>query len=324
MQEPVDASGNPLPDTIKTKPLATIKGPSGAIVALAFSPDRSLLAVARREGEGRIWDVGGTPGQRSVFGASDSKYGSLAFSPNGRTLVVGSGSLDGRVKLLDVTEKLPCELATLRGGRGAVHAVAVSPDSKLVAGVGEDRTLRVWEPGSSTRDEPRSQLAGHAGTITCLAFAPDSQGVATAARDATVRLWSLGRIRSWQRASFPHPGEVTSVAWSADGKLVATGCQDGIARVWDPTGIKTSPLAQLGRSGPAIRLVAFSSEKGILVTVGEDMKVINWDPHVGRVVRDWQLPACDQPALALTRDGRYLAMGKTDGVVEIFRVAERR
>src|SRR5207244_13632226 len=83
------------------KPVAVLKGNTNGVLSLAFSPDRTLLAVAGGEGGGRIWEIGATPRERAGF-AFGNKLQSLAFSPNGRTLVAGSGSLDGRIRLFDV------------------------------------------------------------------------------------------------------------------------------------------------------------------------------------------------------------------------------
>src|SRR5262245_49584635 len=216
------------------KAVATLRGHGDSIISMAFANDRSLLASASKDGKARLWEVGAVARERSILDTRGDPFSSLAFAPNGRMLAAGSGSLNGWVRVIDVSDKAAKEVAVCKGGRGTVHAVAFAPDGKSVAGAGEDRTLRVWEVGSS-KGEPRTQLAGHSKTIRALAFAPDSQGIATASQDTTVRLWSLSRIRSSERASLPHKTEVTGVVWSADGKTVATLSQDAVIRFWDPT-----------------------------------------------------------------------------------------
>src|SRR5262249_3314166 len=218
-------------------------------------------------------------------------------------------------------EKPPVETAILRGARGSIEAVAFSPDGRLVAGGGEDRTLRVWEPGPSFRGQPLAQLAGHTRAITALAFSPDGHGLATGGRDSTVRLWTVTRIRSSEWAALAHPGEVTALTYSSDGKMLATACPDHVIRLWDPVSIKPSVQAELrGHAGP-IRLLLIPPKTQVLVSVGDGPKVMNWDLQTNRVVREWELPAATISGVALTPDGRYLAVGSADGRVDVFRVA---
>jgi len=304
-------------------PVATLRAFAGGCATLVFSRDRSLLASAGGDSDGRLWDISGAPRERSRFGEGMTRINSLAISPNGRTLVAGSGTLDGRIKLLDITEKLPREIVTLRGPRGVVNAVAVSPDNKRVAAGGEDRTLRVWEAGPNFREDATNQLPGHTGTIRAIAFAADSQSAATASADASVRVWTLSRIRSSQRAVFPHPLEVKCLAWSPDGKLIATGDQAGIVRIWEAVAVKSTARYELPKSIANLRLLSFTPDSRTLVSASA-ATVQNWDPHTGQLLREWNLPAGDLSSVALTEDGRYLATGKADGVISIFRVAEKR
>jgi WD40 repeat protein len=316
----------PVLPTNPAKLLVELKGHTTAVTALAFTPDRCLLASASRDGSARVWDVGSSkPGERGVVRRPGETFRAVAFAPNGRKLAVGSGSESGLVWLFDIPEKekTPQECATLRGGRGAVHALAFSPDGKVVAGAGEDQTIRLWEPGPAFRGDPRTLMLGHAKPVAAAAFAPDGQSIVTASADSTARLWTLSRIRSSQRASLPHLGEVGSLAYTPDGKTLATTCRDGVIRLWDLTAIRPAVRVEIpAPAGGARALIA--PDAMTLVGVGDGTRVTNWDLRTGKALREWEVPGGPATAVALTADGRYLARGTPGGPIELYRVAEKR
>jgi len=311
--------------TNEAKPIASLAGHTDRVITLTFSPDRCFLASSSRDGSARIWDVAHRrPRDRGILESHGDPVHGLAFSPNGRRLAIGSAALNGFVWVFDITEKHPQEVAVLKGARGAVDALAFSPDSKLVAGAGEDGTLRVWEPYPGTTGAPRTQLIGNRGPVRTLAFAPDGQGAASVASDSAVRLWGLSRIRSSERAAIPHATEVRCVAYSPDGKTLATGGNDQVIRLWDLTAITPRLRCEFKSHSGAVRELVFTPEGRTLVSVGDDLRVINWDTTTAKLAQEWQLAGVTPACFALTLDGRYLACGTTGGTIEVYRVAEKR
>ena len=307
------------------KPIVALKGHTAEVVALTFSPDRCLLASASADGTARVWNVSGSKtGERSVLRKGGDRFHALAFAPNSRALAVGSGAPSGAIWLYDVTEAAAQDAGMLRGSRGSVEGLCFSADGKQLAGAGEDRTVRVWEPRPNTSSDPRAMLVGHTQAVKALVFAPDGTGLATAARDGTVRVWSVGRIRSTERAALAHPSEVNAVAYSADGKTLATAAHDGVIRLWDLTAIKPTVRMELkGTAGP-VRSVLVLADGDTVVGAGDDLRVRNWSARTGKQLREWELPGKPATRFAFTVDGRYLAKGEPGGPIEVFRVAEKR
>jgi WD40 repeat protein len=286
---------------------------------MAFSPDRSQLAVASADGPTRLWDVGGNFKERGSIGSSGAKFTALAFSRS-NVLALGAGTLDGAIRLYDVSDKSPRELTGLKGAHGSINALAFSPDGKIAVGAGEDRFLRIWEVAAA--GPPRAELKGHGGAIRALAFTPDGQGLSSAADDG-VRLWAVSRIRSWERASLPQP-QATAVTYSADARTLVTGSRDGLIRLWDTTVVCKAPRTELRRQPGSVRQLVMSADGGTLAGIADGPKVTNWELPSGLEKHEWVIPAAEVGASALTADGRYLALGGLDGVVQIYRVAESR
>jgi WD40 repeat protein len=305
--------------------IARLGGHSGGALVLAFSPDRGALASGGRDGVSRLWDFGsGSPGERATLGPSGRRVQSLAYSRNGQSIAAGSGSLDGIVWIFDISGKGPREAFTLRGARGALNALAFSPDGQLLAGAGEDRALRIWEPTPGSRGEPRAHLAGHTGPIRSVAFAPDGQSCATGSDDSSVRLWTVNRIRSTEKAVLQHPAGVTSVAFMPDGQTLLTGARDGVIRQWNVAAAKPDKRAEWPAQAGGIRLLIIPPDGRSLVSVADGPRAVCWDLAAGRPLREWGLPAGAQAAVAVTGDGRYLAMGRDSGSIEVYRIAEKR
>ncbi|WP_158220993.1 helix-turn-helix domain-containing protein [Kineosporia sp. R_H_3] len=120
---------------------------------------------------------------------------SLAFAPDGRTLVAGAKDLLAHVWTLAAPAGavVPAPGAapdaggarTLSGAQSYVNAVAFSPDgTTLVAGSADSRT-RVYD----TATYGLVADVGNPGPLTAAVYLPGGSGFATAGADGAVRLW---------------------------------------------------------------------------------------------------------------------------------------
>jgi len=147
--------------------LRTLTGHSGAVTAVAVTPDERRAVSASEDKTLKVWDLASGRELRTFTGHS-GLVRAVAVTPDGQRAV--SASHDQTLKVWDLASG--CELCTLTGHSDQVTAVAVTPDGQRAISASGDRTVKVW--GLAGRRELRT-LTGHWDWVTAVAVTPDGQ-----------------------------------------------------------------------------------------------------------------------------------------------------
>ncbi len=114
----------------------------GAIQALTFSADGSLLAAAVADGSTRIWQVRDGTLQQQLR-QEETAVTALTFSPDGELLITGLAN--GRLQIWQVADgALIHELET---DTAVIHSITLAPDGTLLAVANANGTIFIWQLG---------------------------------------------------------------------------------------------------------------------------------------------------------------------------------
>jgi len=240
-----------------------------------YSPDGRWLAWAGKGGDAWVRpSAGGAPRRLGVDGArrSASPYAvpqSLAFSPDGRLLVVAGR--DWSLRVWDPATG--AQLASYAGHGAAVQTIAFAPDGQGVVSADEGGELHRWDPRTGA---PESRWPAHQGLIRGLVALPRGR-TWSAGHDGLLRLWRGPREQREVRV--PGVTQIGGLALSPDGRWLAVLDTRGPAVLVDAVrGARVAAVADRERAFEA----AFSPDGTTLATADLPGTATLWDVETTR------------------------------------------
>ena len=199
----------------------TLRGHTGTVNSIAFSPNGELLVSVSDDRTIRLWNVRNQQNIRTL--QDGTPYRSVAFSPDGQVLATGGGP---HVKLWDMRRQV--EIATLQHDQW-VGAVAFSHDGQLLAAGDESRdgsgTVIVWDV---QKRQVIVTLQDDVVVVRAVMFSPDDRYLASSHYNGEVKVWD---VSNWELLrTIPQAGDY-DIAFSPDGKMIA-GAGNGFVSLW--------------------------------------------------------------------------------------------
>ncbi|CAN5834353.1 hypothetical protein BH23ACT4_BH23ACT4_07530 [soil metagenome] len=200
---------------------------------LEFSPDDSLLAVARNvdgttEKTGpMIYDLA-TGELKGTLEGHQGDVTDIGFTPDGARVV--TSSRDGTVRVWDVESGETIGIYT--GHDDSVQDLQISKDGSAVASSGS-ADVRVWDLETL---ETTATIVGHSGAVDGIDLSPGGDLLLTASNsDGTTRLWDLRPFWSHELAGLPGPalGQSAGLSYSPDGAILAASRDVDLVTLWD-------------------------------------------------------------------------------------------
>ena len=235
-----------------------------ASTASAVSPGGSLFATTPGRGRVTIWRSHDEAVVDELHGPAAPSVNSLAFSHNGRLLA--AAERHGLVIWNAPRRKVVRVIRT----RVPQLAVAISPDSRLLASAGEDGTLGVYRLRTG-------RLIGSTqaqGTLQDLDFSADGRLLAAASLAGQIVVWDVKRRATVQ--TIDHGEAIYALRFAPSGTTIATGDNSGNVDFWNAVSGRRLPQTLSGGGG-AVSSVSFDPAGHRLMTTSDDGNIRLWD-----------------------------------------------
>ncbi|CAM6029459.1 unnamed protein product [Sphagnum balticum] len=113
----------------------------GALTAVRFSPDGTMIASGDQNREAVVWDRGTREVKMKNMLYHTARINTLAWSPD--SLKVATASVDSCVYVYDVTKPVSARITLRNAHLGSISALAFL-DSQTFASGGDDACIRLW------------------------------------------------------------------------------------------------------------------------------------------------------------------------------------
>jgi len=289
------------------------------VSAAAISPDGREIAVL----QGRTLSV--VPAE--TVGAGPSPIGGrrvvdLPWKPNavhfgagGKSLVVAGGvaGLSGVAELRDAADG--SLIRSFGGHRDVLYDAEFSPDGKLLATAGYDRSLKLWNvaDGALIRS-----IDVHDGAIFDLAWHPGGKLVGSASADETIKLWRTSDGVRLDTLNQPQ-AEMFTVTFTTDGRHVIGGGRDKRIHLWKLVSVDAPeinpPLHSRFAHESSIVAIGLSKDGKHLLTAAEDRSLRCWSVPGLVLEHDYPRQTDQISAIVALPDGRC-GVGRMDGSLD--------
>ncbi len=248
---------------------------------------------------------------------------SVAFSPDGKTLVTGGGQ-DAPEALPQVGEVVVWNAATGKKKKvirqqWGVRRAAFSPDGNFVATADFGGKTRLVDPRSG---KLKAMLSGQYSQVNAVAVSPDGKLIAGGSFDGSVTLWDRD---GKQAGSLQAPNErILNLAFSPNSQWLVAGCKQGNAYLFN-LAQRDSPRVLRAYTGPpsywsGIEAVAFAPDGQTFATGGMMLRL--WQTGSGDLIREMRRPSGARlNAVEFSPDGQTLAGVDRDGWLALWNLA---
>lgn len=307
----------------------TLNEAKAPIRSMALHPQGKYVAAGTDDAKIWIWELApngapkGTPTPRQL-GKDTSLSGrvrSVAFSPDGTTLVAGNNR--GEIWILGVPKERPGENEPRQVGKSKVRAITFTPDGKHVV-VSLERGVRVMHVGGQ---KPIQHLGD--GAALSAAVSPDGELLIGVVEFLPIQVWIRGRTGKFTdpRPLGPKSTHGGALAFNSDGKYLVIGDWNW-AHLWEIGENHKITYKRTLEAPPdefnslyEIRSLAFNGDGRFLLGASHDHSIYLWRTKDERILQRLPGHSASVHTVAFGPEDRFVVSAAEDRTVRIWRDA---
>lgn len=134
-----------------------------------------------------------------------------------------------------------CDLSNVKeiiASKEKLNSITLSPDGKLLAGVGNNGTLYIWDVRNNFAQRT---LYKNPTALSAVGFSRDGNRLVIGDVNGTVKLISIDNPSS-QRVLSGHTSRIEQIVFNHNGKFMATASNDKTVRLWNLEKLREQPI----------------------------------------------------------------------------------
>jgi WD40 repeat protein len=232
---------------------------------------------------------------------------SVAWSPNGKEFVTGSGNGTISIYTSNGSKK---ELSINGHDTYEVRTVSWSPNGSLIASGSCDNTIKIWDAmtGSNLR-----KINAHSQCVNSIKWSPNGLQFASGNSNNITSIWNSSTFNIITNLTGNIEG-IWNIDWCPNGSLLATGTEK--IRIWNTTTWQN--IITLNESNARF-IGVWSPDGKLFASENSRLEISIWETKNWKNIKNLTL---SQPAvinsISWSPDSSFLASGSSDKLVRIW------